>query len=96
MEHQSDCIYEYKDLYVGETGVRYGQRTHEHCETDKKSAVFKFCSQNQVRATKEDFHILDSGYSNKLNRKLAEALYIKERKPVLNEQKTSYKLCLFN
>ena len=96
VEHQSDCIYEYKDLYVGETGVRYGERTHEHCETDKKSAVFKYCRRNRIKATKEDFLILDSGYPNKLSRKLAEALYIKELKPVLNQQVKSYKLCLFN
>ena len=96
VEHQSDCIYEYKDLYVGETGVRYGERTQEHCETDKKSAVFKYCRQNRIKATKEDFLILDSGYPNKLSRKLAEALYIKELKPVLNQQVKSYKLCLFN
>ena len=96
VEHQSDNVYQFKDLYVGETGVRNGERRYEHIETDKNSAIFKYCRQNQLQATNDDFKILDSGYSNKLNRKLAEALYIKELKPALNEQKKSYKLCLFN
>ena len=46
--------------------------------------------------SKDDFEILDRGYSNTLNRKLAEALFIKELKPKLNEQVKSYKLNLFN
>ena len=89
-------VYQFKDLYVGETGVRNGERTHEHIETDKNFAIFKYCRENQLQATNDDIKILDSGYSNKLNRKLAEALYITELKPALNEQKKSYKLCLFN
>ena len=96
VEHQSDNVYQFKDLYVGKTGVRNGERRYEHIETDKNSAIFNYCRQNQLQATNDDFKILDSGYSNNLNRRLDEALYIKELKPALNEQKKSYKLCLFN
>ena len=49
-----------------------------------------------MQVSKDDFEILDMGYSNTLNRKLAEALFIKELKPKLNEQVKSYKLNLFN
>ena len=36
------------------------------------------------------------GYPRYLDRKIAEALYIKDYNPVLNGQKVSYKLTLFN
>ena len=100
IEHQSDCVYAFKPgnetKYVGETSVRFGQRTHEHCHTDKKSSVYKFKMENEVEVSKEDFEILYRGYSKKVDRKLAEALFIKELEPELNEQVKSYKLILFN
>ena len=100
LEHQSDCVYAYPSegdpSYVGETKVRYGTRTHEHCFTDKKSAIFKAKLENQIMVSPEDFKIIDRGYSRTLDRKLAEALYIKDFKPSLNEQVKSYRLCLFN
>ena len=99
-EHQSDCIYAFKPngvaKYVGETKVRFGTRQHEHGNTDKKSAIFKFKQANQVEISRADFEILEKGYPNTVKRKLAEALYIKELTPVLNEQVKSAKLCLFN
>ena len=49
-----------------------------------------------MQVSKDDFKILDMGYFDTLNRKLAEALFIKELKPELNEQVKSYKLNLFN
>ena len=95
--HQSNLVYGYKrGKYVGETKVRYGDRTDEHCHTDKKSAIYKFKEENNIQISKDDFRILDTGYPNTLNRKLAEALFIKELKPELNEQVKSYKLILFN
>ena len=97
IEHQSGRVYAFKGgKYVGETKVRFGDRIDQHCHTDKKSAVYKFKVENQVQVSKDDFKILDMGYSNTLNRKLAEALFIKELKPKLNEQVKSYKLNLFN
>ena len=82
--------------YVGETKVRYGTRQHEHGQSDKKSAIFKFKEQSGLEVSSEDFEILEKGYQNTVKRKLAEALYIKELCPPLNEQVKSAKLCLFN
>ena len=100
LQHQTDCVYTFNPdgntEYVGETKVRFETRTHEHCFTDKKSAVYKFKEANQVDISPEDFQIIDRGYSKTLDRKLAEALHIKDLNPPLNEQVKSYKLCLFN
>ena len=82
--------------YVGETKVRFETRPYEHCFTDKESAVYKHAESNNIRISTDDFKILDRGYSNTVDRKLAEALYVKELDPVLNRQKKSYKLHLFN
>ena len=67
--------------YIGETGVRYGARTHEHSVTDKKSAIYRYSQENKFIAKKENFRILEKGYKNKINRKYAESLYINEFKP---------------
>ena len=81
--------------YIGETGVRYGTRTHEHSVTDKKSAIYRYSQKNKFIVKKENFRILEKGYKNKINRKFAEALYISEFKPELNEQVRSFNLQLF-
>ena len=100
VEHQSDCVYAYKPngatKYVGETKVRFETRQYEHENTDKKSAIYRFKHQNGVEITAGDYEILDKGYPNTVKRKLAEAMYIKELEPELNEQVKSAKLCLFN
>ena len=57
---------------------------------------FKYKHRNRVDIVQEDFEIIERGYTNTVKRKLAEALYIKELNPVLNEQVKSAKLCLFN
>ena len=99
-EHESDLIYEFKTedtpKYVGETKVRFGTRSYEHCSTDKASAVYKYAESNNIRITQGDFRILDKGFTKTVDRKLAEALYVKEMDPVLNRQKKSYNLLLFN
>ena len=64
--------------------------------TDKNSSVCKYLKENKIQATKTNFKILEKGYSKSVDRKLAEALYIKELKPILNEQVKSFKLQLFN
>ena len=104
VEHQTQLVYafnpayndEQKTEYIGETKVRYGTRTHEHCFTDKASAVYKHKTHNNFQISEEDFEILDKGFAKTLDRKLAEALYIKEMDPVLNRQKKCYNLSLFN
>ena len=102
--HQSDLVYAFVQKsatepvteYVGETKVRLGTRIHEHCVTDKKSSIFKYKNSNNIKISQDDFIILEKGYNNYLDRKIAEALYVKKMKPRLNEQVESYKLLLFN
>ena len=100
IQHESNCVYAFKESgttrYIGETSVRFGERIHEHQNTDKKSSVYKYIRQNNVDTSQDNFEIIDSGYPNKINRKLAESLHIKEVNPELNERGSSYKLCLFN
>ena len=106
-EHQCDLIYNYHDQfdldnnskelkYVGETKVRYGTRIYQHLNTDKNSAVFKYLKRYNLDSTDENFEIVERGFDKPVDRKLAEALYIKDLKPVLNEQVQSFKLQLFN
>ena len=104
LEHESNIVYAFEPNYnaelvteyVGETKVRYGTRTYEHCNTDKESSVFKHKVENNFQVSAEDFKILDKGFNKTVDRKLAEALYVKELDPVLNRQKKSFTLHLFN
>ena len=102
--HRSKLVYGYipqdesnlKDGYIGETKVRFGRRTEEHAKWDKASSIYKNSQNKNIDVSHEDFQILERGFSNNFDRKIAEALYIKKYKPVLNEQQVSYKLKLFN
>ena len=101
LEHQSDLVYRFRHAeatrYVGETNVRHGQRNHEHLSTDKNSAIYKFLRSDEgIPADKDNFEILETGLTNKITRKLAESLYIKEYNPDLNLRARSFKLLLFN
>ena len=82
-EHQTDLVYGYSRGYVGETSVRYGKRTFEH-SVDKNSSIFKDAIANNYKVVDSDFKILAKGFSKTRDRKLAEALFIKELKPRLN------------
>ena len=103
-EHQTDLVYAYQPEsngvlstdYVGETKVRYESRVYQHQFTDKRSAVFKYTKDNNIGISPEDFTILETGYKDNMNRKIAESLYIKQLNPKLNEQKLSNHLMLFN
>ena len=100
IEHQSNLVYSFKvdnsTRYIGETNVRFGDRSDQHQSTDKKSSVYKFLQENRMIITNDNFEILETGFSNKINRKLAESLYIKDFNPPLNERARSFKLMLFN
>ncbi len=100
IEHQSNLVYSFKKdnstLYNGETKVRFGERTDQHQNTDKNSSVYKFMQENHMNVTDDNFEILETGFTNKINRKIAEALYIKDFNPPLNERVRSFKLMLFN
>ena len=62
----------------------------------KNSSIFKYGQENGIDINFEDFQIVEKGYPKYLDRRIAEALYIKDFKPTLNGQKQSYKLQLFN
>ena len=105
-EHRSDLVYEYTcdittdcdpvESYIGETGVRIGTRGGQHAKSDKNSAIYKHAISHKHDVTLDNFRILSTGYNNIGDRKIAEALWIKDKKPSLNEQGYSYKLMLFN
>ena len=104
--HQTDLVYSYLDEevthgdtrteYVGMTNVRMETRTYEHCNTDKSSAVYKHLREHNKQGSELDFSVLETGYDKQLDRRIAEAIYAKERKPYLNRQKKTHKLELFN
>ena len=95
MENQTNLVYEHNRGYIGETSVRFGARMSQH-SGDKNSSIYKDSVANGYDVSKSDFKIIGKGYSKTRDRKLAEALFIKDKKPILNEQKQSYKLQLFN
>ena len=107
-KHESNLVYYYKcdfdndsdctsvEDYVGETNVRYETRTNEHGSTDKNSAIFKHTRDANHSSNSSNFRIIARGYNKKRDRKLAEALFIRDLEPSLNEQVNSYKLKLFN
>ena len=99
-EHLTNLVYAFfhnpKSIeYVGETNVRFETRTHEHCFTDKRSAIFKNASYNKITLNQNNFRVLEAGFNKTVDRKIAEALYIKEHKPPLNEQIKNFNLKLF-
>ena len=103
--HQSNFIYR-RDCknkkckngdYIGETARRKVIRTEEHGGKDKQSWIYKHSSTTKhPRAKDDDFEVLATNYPDRRRRKLAEAMYIRDLKPSLNQQKESYKLALFN
>ena len=71
-------------------------RTNQHTGEDKASAVYKYTQAAKVEVDRDDFTILERGYPKYLDRLIAESLFVKDHNPVLNGQKTTYKLKLFN
>ena len=51
---------------------------------------------NNYAISQDDFKVLESGYNKVYDRRIAEAIYIKEANPPLNLQTRSYELKLFN
>ena len=81
---------------MGQTNVRFGRRTKEHAVWDKTSAVYLHAQVNKTSVSEQDFLVLEKGFDKYHDRRIAEALYVKELKPILNGQKVAYKLQLFN
>ena len=81
---------------MGETARHFEKRVDEHLRTDKKSAVYKHLKANPAckrSSNVECFSILDKARTG-FQLAVKEAMYIKERDPVLNRQVVSYKLKL--
>ena len=77
--------------------ARSVEKGFSHLPYKLNKAVYKFLSRNEgVVAEHKNFEILETGLKNKVTRKLAESLYIKEYNPDLNVRARSYKLILFN
>ena len=106
-EHESDLVYRYgcdfspnctctiKSNYVGETNVRVGTRIYEHGNSDVNSAINKHMQIANHRVDNSNFKILARGYNKYKDRKIAEALFIRDLQPDLNKQVKSHKLELF-
>ena len=104
-EHQHDIKYQVKcsaencsDDYIGESARRIIERLKDHSERDTKSHVLKHSKEKEhVEVTKEDFKNIGSHFkNNRLKRKIAEALLIKQKRPTLNVQDQSLEPKLLN
>ena len=81
--------------YVGESKVRHETRVHEHISIDKNSSIYQHSHEHGYVPELSNFTILAQGYDNWLDRRICEALFVKDYKPFLNKQKMSHKLELF-
>ena len=83
--------------YIGETKCRFGKRIKEHQGVDKNSAIVSnVISKGLGPPENSEFSVLAKNYPNRLKRRIAESLFLKEKKSALNIQKDSYKLELFS
>ena len=101
--HCSNIVYYYQRNddenvdYIGGTKVRFGKRIKQHQGGDKgSSVVIDFKANNLAPPSPTEFTILPKNYTNRLKRRIAESLFIKDKKSSLNVQVDSYKLELFN
>ena len=97
-QHEHDLIYYSKCQepncdkdYLGETGRRRIKRAADHCGKDKQShSVKRALISNHSVVDLKDLKIIDKNYNgNKYKRKISEALYIKQYRPLLNSQEYS-------
>ena len=87
---------EERDDYIGETKCRLGTRIQQHQRSDKEQAINQnYTKKNIDPPDPKDFSILAKNYNNRMKRRIAESLFIKELKPRLNIQKDAYQLRLF-
>ena len=101
LEHETNLLYAFKHggvrRYVGQTNVRFGSRVDQHCNTDKLSSVYRYKQAQGIEISAENFEVIEKGYPRLIDRRLAEAMYVKEyNEPELNRQKKSAKLLLFD
>ena len=84
--------------YIGESARHIIERVKDHGGRDTKSHVLKHSSEKEhVEVTQEDFKIIGSHFkNNRLKRKIAEALFIKQEHPFLNVQDQLVELKFLN
>ena len=99
--HCSNIVYYYQRNddenvdYRGETKVRFGKRFKQHqCGDKGSSIVLDFKANNLAPPSPTEFTILAKNYNNRLKRRIAESLCIKDKKSSSNVQVQvdSYKL----
>jgi len=103
LSHNHNIVYEYKCpanncnvTYIGETSRRLKERVKDHQHRDKKSHIMKHSqTKDHPPAEEKHFKILGSNYNYYKDRKVAEAIYIMNKKPNLNVQEQSIPLKLF-
>ena len=92
-QHEHDLIYFSKCLepncdkdYLGETRRRIIERAADHCGKDKQSHLLKHALiSNHPVVDLKDLKVIDKNYhGNKYKRKISEALYIKQYRPLLS------------
>ena len=105
LEHNNDLTYLVKcpektcsENYLGETARRINERVLEHAGKDKNSHMLQHTLQSgHPSVSLNEFKILEKGFnSNRVKRKISEALLIKQYRPTLNTQENSISLELFN
>ena len=86
------------DDYIRESARPIIERVKDHGGRDTKSHVSEHSSEKQhVEVTQEDFKIIGTHFkNNRLKRKIAEALLIKQERPYFNVQHQSVELKLLN
>ena len=107
-KHTAGFVYEYKcnrfhkckSNYIGETGRRKEKRVYEHGHTDVNSAIFQHSKATKhAKAHNRNFKVIATNYPHWQRRKICEAMYIRDKNPILNKQgdkyRQSYKLRLF-
>ena len=84
--------------YLGKTGRRIIKRVADHFEKDKQSDLLKHAlTTNHPIVDLKDLKIIEKNFhGNKYKRKISEALYIKQHRPVVNAQEHSVPLKLLN
>ena len=104
-EHEHYVIYFGKcpeqnctDNYFLEFARRISKRIIDHGGRDKTSRIFRDTVVNDHRnASYDDFEIIGTGFRNSaFKRDVAQALLIKGLRPILNFQRKSVELKLFN
>ena len=104
-EHKHDVIYHGRcpadncvDDYIGETVPRVNEKMVDHAGREINSHLLTHSIESGHKPLEAaDYKIIGKAYRNNfMKRKLSEALFIKELKPILNRQEKSLRLILFN